>query len=155
MPDTDFDISKFRAAQNKESQYQRQLERLTSQGKAVVCIEAAVRGALASLSDTKRTAFVIYGEPQSGKTEMMICLTARLLDSGRQFILLLLNDSVDLLGQNLGRFQASGLAPSAKNYTDILDPAIRIDGRQHVVFCKKNGRDLEKLINKIGQLDGI
>ena len=150
-----FDLSKFQAAQNKESQYQRQLERLTSQSKAVDCIEAAVRGALASLSDTDRTAFVIYGEPQSGKTEMMICLTARLLDSGRQFILHLLNDSVDLLGQNLGRFQASGLAPSAKNYTDILDPAIRIAGRQHVIFCKKNGRDLEKLLNKIGQLDRI
>ena len=152
---SDFDISKFRAAQTKESQYQRQLERLTSQGKSVDCIEAAVRGALASLSDTKRAAFVIYGEPQSGKTEMMICLTARLLDSGRQFILHLLNDSVDLLGQNLGRFQASGLAPSAKNYTDILDPAIRISGRQHVVFCKKNGRDLEKLLNKIGHLDRV
>lgn len=86
---------------------------------------------------------------------MMICLTAKLLDDGRQFILHLLNDSVDLLGQNLGRFQASGLAPTAKNYTDILDPAIKIADRQHVVFCKKNSKDLEKLLQKIGKLERI
>ena len=98
---------------------------------------------------------MIYGEPQSGKTEMMICLTARLLDDGRMFILHLLNDSVDLLGQNLGRFQKSGLAPAAKNYTDILDPAVPIQGRQHVVFCKKNPRDLDKLLQKIGALKDI
>ena len=85
----------------------------------------------------------------------MICLTARLLDDGRDFILHLLNDSVDLLGQNLGRFQASGIAPSAKNFTDILDPAIRIKGRQHVVFCKKNAKDLDKLIQKIGRQKNI
>jgi hypothetical protein len=61
MSKDDFDISKFRAAQHKESQYQRQLERLTAHGKAVDYIEAAVRGALANLSDTERTAFVIFG----------------------------------------------------------------------------------------------
>jgi hypothetical protein len=155
MQNSGFDVSRFRTAQSSDSQYQRQLERLRAQEKAVDCIEAAVRGALGSLSETSRSAFVIYGEPQSGKTEMMICLTAKLLDSGRHFILHLLNDSVDLLGQNLGRFQASGLAPSAKNFTDILDPAIRISGRQHVIFCKKNGRDLEKLLNKIGQIPSI
>jgi len=98
---------------------------------------------------------MIYGEPQSGKTEMMICLTAKLLDGGRSFILHLLNDSVDLLAQNLGRFQASGLAPSAQNYTDILDPAINVRTGRHVVFSKKNARDLQKMINKIDQLARI
>jgi hypothetical protein len=53
-------------------------------------------------------------------------------------------DSVDLLGQNLGRFQESGLAPAAQNYTDILDPAINIKKQPHIVFCKKNARDLQK-----------
>jgi DNA replication protein DnaC len=43
---------------------------------------------------------VIYGEPQSGKTEMMICLTAKLLDDSRKFILHLLNDSVDSTLEN-------------------------------------------------------
>lgn len=150
-----FDLSKFRKQSTPKTQYRTQLERLARDGKQVDCIERAVDGALGNLRADKRASFVIYGEPQSGKTEMMICLTARLLDEGRLFILHLLNDSVDLLGQNLGRFQKSGLAPSAKNFTDILDPSIQIKGRQHVVFCKKNAKDLEKLLGKVGKLSSI
>jgi len=150
-----FDVSKFKTRQNAGDQYRRQLQRLLDDGKQTDCIEHAVDGAVSNLSGGKRASFVIYGEPQSGKTEMMICLTARLLDEGRRFIVHLLNDSVDLLGQNLGRFQKSGLAPAAKNFTDILDPAIKIKGRPHVIFCKKNGRDLEKLLRKVGSVDGI
>jgi hypothetical protein len=155
MPNSAFDPTRFKDQPNANSQYRRQLERLSRDGKQVDCIELAVNGALANLASADRASFVIYGEPQSGKTEMMICLTARLLDEGRLFVLHLLNDSVDLLGQNLGRFQKSGLAPAAKNFTDILDPAIPIKGRQHVVFCKKNARDLDKLLQKIGRLDDI
>lgn len=154
MPTT-FDPSKFKTQSRGGSQYRRQLERLAGEGKQVDCIEQAVANALGNLGSGSRSSFVIYGEPQSGKTEMMICLTARLLDEGRMFVLHLLNDSVDLLGQNLGRFQKSGLAPAAKNFTDILDPAIPIGGRQHIVFCKKNGRDLDKLLQKIGSLEDI
>ena len=151
----DFDISRFRNSGPIQQQYERQLSRIRATGKPVDCIESAIRAALASLSQPGRRSFVIYGEPQSGKTEMMICLTAKLLDDRRPFILHLLNDSVDLLGQNLGRFQASGLAPAAKNFTDILDPTTKISGRTHVVFCKKNAKDLQKLLNKIGQLSNI
>lgn len=149
-----FDPSRFRAGEPKD-QYKRQLQRLADEGKQVDCIEEAVNGAMENLAESDRASFVMYGEPQSGKTEMMICLTARLLDEGRKFVLHLLNDSVDLLGQNLGRFQKSGLAPAAKNFTDILDPAIPIKNRQHVIFCKKNARDLEKLRQKIGVLADI
>jgi hypothetical protein len=155
MSSHSFDIARFKGSPSKGSQYRRQLERLTRSGKQTGCIETAVNGAVENLGTSNRSSFVIYGEPQSGKTEMMICLTAKLLDEGRLFILHLLNDSVDLLGQNLGRFQTSGLAPAAKNFTDILDPAIPITGRQHVVFCKKNARDLDKLLQKIGKLDDI
>lgn len=150
-----FDLSKFKDLSRSKAQYLQQISRLSAEGKEVTCIEAAVNGAIRNLEHTQRTSFVIYGEPQSGKTEMMICLTARLLDEGRSFVLHLLNDSVDLLGQNLGRFQKSGLAPAAKNFTDILDPAVPIKGRQHVIFCKKNARDLEKLWGKIGSVDNI
>jgi hypothetical protein len=150
-----FDPSQFRKQGQSNAQYERQLRRVTCAGKEVDSIEAAVGGALANLNGAGRQSFVIYGEPQSGKTEMMICLTAKLLDSGRKFVLHLLNDSVDLLGQNLGRFQESGLAPAAQNYTDILDPAINIKKQPHIIFCKKNARDLQKLINKIGVLDEI
>ena len=86
---------------------------------------------------------------------MMICLTAKLIDEGYTFVLHLLNDSVDLLNQNLGRFKSSGLAPAARNFSEILDPAVRIEGRNHVIFCKKNANDLRKLIDKIGPLSRI
>jgi SWI2/SNF2 ATPase len=155
MLETSFDISRFRQAAPAPEQYERQLRRLIATGKEVQAIESAVRGALRNLSDQRRASFVVYGEPQSGKTEMMICLTAKLLDEGRRFVLHLLNDSVDLLSQNLGRFQDSGLAPSAQNYTEILDPEIRLENRHHVIFCKKNQSDLQKLLNKIGKLHDI
>jgi DNA replication protein DnaC len=107
----EFDINRFKKPSVPAAQYNRQLKRLTGAGKEVQSIEKAVRGAIANLEEGHRS-FVIYGEPQSGKTEMMICLTAKLLDENRDVIVHLLNDSVDLLGQNLGRFKMSGLAPA-------------------------------------------
>lgn len=136
------------------SQYERQLRRLTEAEREVDAIEQAVQGAVENISGDVRS-FVIYGEPQSGKTEMMICLTAKLLDLGYEFILHLLNDSVDLLGQNLGRFRDAGIAPTPANFTEILDPLVVIKGQRHVVFAKKNGSDLTKVINKIGALKNI
>ena len=151
----DFDISRFKSSDPPTNQYERQLKRLTDARKEVVCIEEAVRGAIRNIAELDGRSFVIYGEPQSGKTEMMICLTAKLLDDGYDTIIHLLNDSVDLLGQNLGRFKSSGLAPAARNFSEILDPAVRIKGQRHVIFCKKNGKDLRKLIDKIGKLSGV
>jgi hypothetical protein len=149
-----FDIELFRESDSPESQYQRQLKRLKSADKEIDSIEKAVDETIANLKKPAQS-FVIYGEPQSGKTEMMICLTARLLDEGHTFVLHLLNDSVDLLGQNLGRFKSSGLAPAAKNFSEILDAAVQIKGQPHVVFCKKNGRDLRKLLDKISSLEEV
>lgn len=148
MADRTFDISRFTEVRSSSDEYEQQLARLSSSGKEVICIEQAVQGALRSMQEGGRS-FVIYGEPQSGKTEMMICLTAKLLDEGHTFIVHLLNDSVDLLGQNLGRFKTSGLAPAARNFSEILDPAIKLGGQSHVIFCKKNGSDLRKLLDKI------
>jgi hypothetical protein len=150
-----FDLSKFKTDASARDQYPRQLRRLTDGGKGVDCVEKAVQGALQNLDGPGRKAFVVYGEPQSGKTEMMICLTAKLLDEDRSLIIHLLNDSVDLLGQNLGRFKTSGLAPSARNYLEILDDTISLKKGQHVVFCKKNAKDLQKLFNKIGKFKGV
>lgn len=148
-----FSIDNFRTRTDPKDQYQRRLKRLTSSGKEINCIETAVKHVLQNISTG--ACFVIYGEPQSGKTEMMICLTARLLDEGHDFIVHLLNDSLDLLTQNLGRFKKSGLSPAAKNFTEILDPAVPLNGQRHVVFCKKNGRDLGKLLERIGAKDNI
>src|SRR3954469_19385130 len=122
MPPPMFDLSKFKTQGRGGGQYRRQLERLPENGKQVDCIEQAGNGAVANLRSDTRSSFVVYGEPQSGKTEMMICLTARLLDDGHRVIIHLLNDSVQLLQQNLDRFQRSNLSPSAKNFSEVIDP---------------------------------
>lgn len=150
-----FDVNRFKSRGEPSDQYERQLKRLTSQGINVTAIEQAVRGAVAAMAQQNGRSFVIYGEPQSGKTEMMICLTGKLLDDGHSIIIHLLNDSVDLLGQNLGRFKSSGLAPAARNFSEILDPAISLKGQKNVIFCKKNGSDLRKLIDKLAKSKGV
>lgn len=150
-----FNIADFLSDDGPENQYQEQLKRIQAAENQTECIEAAVEGALANLDGEAQKSFVIYGEPQSGKTEMMICLTAKLLDEGYRFIVHLLNDSVDLLGQNMSRFHSSGLAPSAQNFAEILDPSVDVKNGKHIVFCKKNGSDLRKLINKIGKMKNV
>jgi type I site-specific restriction-modification system R (restriction) subunit len=150
-----FELARFLNTGPSRNQYEKQLDRLKHKNYQVDSIELAVRGALQNLRSNQSRSFVIYGEPQSGKTEMMICLTAKLLDEGYSFILHLLTDSVDLLEQNLGRFKASGVAPAAKNFTEILDPLIKIEGNKFVIFCKKNRNDLMKLIDKIAEVQNI
>ncbi len=136
---------------SRTSRYCKQLERVRSNGKrSSTCIEAAVEGAVNNIKRGEKS-FVIYGEPQSGKTEMMICLTAALLDDGYRWIVLLLNDSIDLLDQNLSRFQRASLSPTPVNYTELLDPDFRTRSDERVIFCKKNGRDLSKLIEIKGK----
>ena len=155
MAEPKFNIDRFLSNDGASDQYERQLKRLSSAGKSVTSIEQAVRGALDSLADKNGRSFVIYGEPQSGKTEMMICLTDKLLDTGRDMIVHLLNDSVDLLGQNLGRFKSSGLAPAARNFSEVLDPGVKLKGQKNVIFCKNNGSDLRKLLDKVAGWNGV
>ncbi|WP_146689571.1 Z1 domain-containing protein [Bradyrhizobium canariense] len=142
------DVNKLRQIAAQRDRYQAQLSRLKKLGKQTSCIEAAVSSACDTLqADTN--SFVIYGEPQSGKTEMMICLTAKLLDDGHHVIIHLLNDSVQLLQQNLDRFQRSNLSPAARNFSDVIDPEYSFATGFHVVFCKKNASDLAKLNQKL------
>jgi hypothetical protein len=151
----EFDIRKFKERSSASTRrFDGQLARLVNSGKSTAQIVQAVAGAMANMEEGVKS-FVIYGEPQSGKTEMMICLTAKLLDAEKPFILHLLNDSVDLLGQSLARFRSSGLTPAARNFSEILDPAIDVQTQQHVVFCKKNGNDLRRLLDKIGCVRGV
>ena len=79
-----------------------------------------------NLSSHKQRALVVYGDPQSGKTEMMVALTAKLLDESYRTLIHLMNDSVDLLVQNLDRFKLAGLAPAPRNSADAVhSPACR------------------------------
>jgi hypothetical protein len=150
-----FDINKFLKKSGTEQEYYRQLHRLDDAGLSTESVEKAVQGAIVSLKNPGSRAFVIYGEPQSGKTEMMICLTAKLVDEGYKTSIHMLNDSVDLLDQNLRRFLGSGLAPSAQNLNEVLDPSTDLKSGAHVVFCKKNAHNLRALIKKLDGQSGV
>ncbi len=142
----EIDLVKFKSSAKLKDRYAKQLQRLQAGGIPTGCIEEAVNGAISNLAAAKTSSLVIYGEPQSGKTEMMICLTAKLLDAGHSTIVHLMNDSVDLLTQNLKRFQASGLAPAAQSSSDLLQLSTQ-NPREVVTLCKKNSRDLDKVID--------
>lgn len=135
-------------------QYERQLNRVRANAQEVDSIHAAVSGVMRNLEAPEAGSLVVYGDPQSGKTEMMICLTARLLDEGHKVIVHLMNDSVDLLRQNLDRFQLAGLAPAPKTSADIIASPVS-GGDSLVVFCKKNARDLEKLITALESVERV
>lgn len=126
-------------------QYDRRIRGLQKNGYDTTAIEKAISKTMDSIREAPKESFVIFGEPQSGKTEMMIALNAKLLDDGCDVIVNLLTDSVDLLQQNLSRFRRAGLSPSPKQFSELPADARTIGQRKWVVFSKKNARDLEKL----------
>jgi hypothetical protein len=140
-------------------QYENRIAALKSNGLYTQAIEDTVNSTIHNLNAGGGRAFVIFGEPQSGKTEMMIALNAKLLDEGTEVIVNLLTDSIDLLDQSLSRFRASGLSPSPKQFSELPDDPKDLRGKKWVIFSKKNARDLEKLItllkhqNKIMVID--
>jgi hypothetical protein len=127
------------------TQYERRIQFLQGKGINTSAIEKTVKATVDSFNYGDNQSFVVFGEPQSGKTEMMIALNARLLDEGCEVIINLLTDSVDLLQQNLSRFRSAGLSPSPKQFSELPSDPKTIEGKQWVVFSKKNARDLEKL----------
>src|SRR6185437_1860450 len=143
------DLEKFKNKAKLKDRYAKQLQRLQTKGVATDSIELAVNAAVQNLDKTGGSSLVIYGDPQSGKTEMMICLTARLLDEGYTTIVHLMNDSVDLLTQNLKRFKVSGLAPGPRSLSELLQSSENLGFQELIVFCKKNSRDLDNLIDRL------
>jgi len=127
-------------------QYDKRVALLQSKKLYTQSIEKAVSSTIQNLKKGDGRAFVIFGEPQSGKTEMMIALNAKLLDEGAEVIINLLTDSIDLLDQSLSRFRASGLSPSPKQFNELPSDPKELRGKKWVIFSKKNARDLEKLI---------
>ena len=59
------------------SEYEKQIARLIGEGKQIDCIQETVDEAIQNLQKNRGTPFIIYGQPQSGKTEMMICLSIK------------------------------------------------------------------------------
>ena len=60
-----------------------------------------------------------------------------------------MNDSVDLLTQNLKRFKGAGLAPGPRSLSELLQSSDDQKPQELVVFCKKNYRDLDNLIGRL------
>ncbi len=136
-------------------QYETRITQLRERGVDTTSIEEAIQSTFQNVHQDGSRSLVIFGEPQSGKTEMMIALNAKLLDEGYFIVINLLTDSVDLLGQNLSRFRRSGLNPSPKQFNELPSDPKRLRGRSWVVFCKKNARDLEKLIEFLRMEKGL
>lgn len=130
-------------------QYDSRIFSLKAHGMDTSSIEGTVEATLESLDYGDNGSFVIFGEPQSGKTEMMIALNAKLVDTGCEVIINLVTDSVDLLDQNLSRFRAAGLSPSPKQFSELPSDAKVIKGKQWIIFSKKNAHDLEKLLESL------
>ncbi|MER8583352.1 DNA helicase [Mesorhizobium sp. M1423] len=147
MDGEQFDLEAIKSAASLKNRYEKQLDAMESKGLQSEFVKEAVEGSLKNLAGGGKTAFVIYGDPQSGKTEMMICLTAKLLDDGNKVVVHLMNDSVDLLAQNLDRFSTSGLSPAPINSVEAIKKGIF--DQEAIIFCKKNGRNLAALLEAI------
>ena len=147
---TTIDLSKFDREYNEE--YERQIRRVNSKTGFTSSIESTTKKALDSIASGAKS-FVIYGEPQSGKTEMMICLTARLLDAGYKHIIVLVNDNVDLQNQNLQRFRRSAISPAPRSLQELKTADALKPNVSSIIFCKKNKNDLETLIEKYRKID--
>ncbi len=131
------------------SEYERRITRLKEIGYQTNNIEETVEKSVLNIKEGYDS-FVIYGEPQCGKTELMIALSARLIDEGYKIIIVLLNDDIDLLNQNLQRFRESAINPTPVNYTEVLEE--NIGARKWIIFCKKNAKDLFKLDNALNNI---
>ena len=138
----------------KENRYAYQLARVRRIKGYTKSIEETISASATNLT-SNATSFVIYGEPQSGKTEMMICLVAKILDLEFKTIVVLVNDSIDLQNQNLRRFQASGISPTPMSLTDIMASNVNFKTNECIVFCKKNSKDLKKLIDRLKGIKSI
>ena len=93
--------------------------------------------------------FVVYGEPQSGKTEFMIALACKLIDLDYQTIFVVMNDNTELESQNFDRFHAAPeLNPTPLRDSQLphmSDIQLKQD-KQRIIFCRKNSKNLQKLI---------
>lgn len=154
MPLTPDELHRLATRASTTGQYDQQLERVSGIPQQIDCIQKAVENATKNLADAQRGSLVVYGDPQSGKTEMMICLTARLQDMGYRVIVHLMNDSVDLLAQNLDRFRLARLAPAPRNAVELAGIQL-LPEQSAVVFCKKNKNNLRSLITSLENIPSV
>ena len=141
--------------QSNINRYESRIEILKKSNHYTKNIEETVEETVKNLFENNVRNLVIYGEPQSGKTELMIALTAKLLDMGKKHIIIVVHDNVKLLGQNLTRFVKSGLTPSPMEHDEFARSSTEYKDKEFVVCSKKNKSNLERLIEKIGSIDDV
>lgn len=133
---------------NGKSAYKNRLKYLQSKNWDVSIYEEPIETIINNLKGGAKS-LVLYGEPQAGKTEVMIALVCRLLDEGRKTIFVIMNDNTELEVQNFNRFKsASQLNPSpmtAEQFSELPEEDKKSD-IQRVIFCRKNAANLSKLI---------
>jgi predicted peroxiredoxin len=135
-------------SEKKELCYPKRIQSIERRGREVQHIESGVAEAVRVLERGAKS-FVVYGEPQSGKTEFMIALACKLIDLDYQTIFVVMNDNTELESQNFDRFhQAPELNPVPLRDTQI--PTMSNDQlkqkKQRIIFCRKNSKNLQKLI---------
>ena len=147
------DQIKSRTNKTKTYLYEERIKALKNEGKNVDHIESAIEDTIKVLKSGV-TSTVIYGEPQSGKTEMMLALTCKLFDQGYENIFMVMNDNVSLEDQNFTRFSdCDQLNPAPYKASEIInDPTTVIPGKKHIIFCRKNAINLDKLIEATRKL---
>ena len=123
---------------NKTYLYKNRINALEKQYSDISHIKDAVNDTLKVLESGVRST-VIYGEPQSGKTELMLALTCKLLDSGYETIFMVMNDNVSLETQNFERFaECKQLNPAPLKAEEVInDPTCIIAGKKHIIFCER------------------
>ena len=133
----------------KESCYAKRLAGLQNRGRDTSLIEKGMSDTIRALESGSKS-FVVYGEPQSGKTEFMIALVCKLLDMNKETIFVVMNDNTELENQNFDRFHAAPeLNPTPIRDYELKDlsPAELKTKKQRVIFCRKNSKNLQKLID--------
>ena len=139
----------------KESCYSQRLEALQGRGRDTSLIEKGMSDTIKTLQSGAKS-FVIYGEPQSGKTEFMIALVCKLIDMGKQTIFIVMNDNTELENQNFDRFHAaSELNPTPMRDYELgaLSSKDLKVKKQRIIFCRKNSKNLQKLIELTRWMD--
>ena len=69
-----FDLNYFKEASKKQSRFKRRIDYLQSIGQDTKFVEESVNASIQNIKDGVRS-FIVYGDPQSGKTGLMIALT--------------------------------------------------------------------------------
>lgn len=129
---------------------QKRIDRLKSKQWNTSIIEAGIKEVNHSLNSGCKS-LVVYGEPQSGKTEFMIALTCSLLDQNRSTIFVIMNDNTELESQNYDRFKsAPEITPSPLSVEQFvsLPDASKKSPQNRIIFCRKNKNNLEKIIHE-------